>query len=576
MTQEWDQGSGAPEQRPAEAVAALPGAATPRHPSDPRNVGPYAIAGRLGVGGMGTVYLARTASGTLVAVKVIRSDLAADDGFIARFRQEVAAARRVAPFCTARVLDADLEAAHPYLVTEFVEGVRLDTLVRRDGPLPLSSLQGLAVGVAAALTAIHAVGLVHRDLKPNNVLLSYFGPRVIDFGIARALDAATTLTRTGAVVGTPGWMAPEQVAGRPVTPAADVFVWGTLVVYAGTGRSPFGDGSTDALAERIVHDQPVLTGLPESLRRVVERAMDKDPATRPSAQRLVLDLAGGASPDDPRHAVTEVLQRTWVPPPLATPTAELGGTQPLPSAEGRKMPVMRARAGVDCATNGGPAGQAPAVRRQASSGRRPPAASDLQWSAPVRQWGWPAPQLPGRRPQPRWRRVLIAVVLLLLVLAAVSGGERILGWNPGSNGSGSPVDTAASAPAAIGEPVLDGTFQFVVRQISCGTETIGNDFFSLQAQGQYCLIDLQVTNIGTETAQIDDSRQYLYDDDGNEYRVLGEARFYRWGSGENLWAEINPDDTVAGSLVYDVPWGFQPGTMRLQDSFLSPGVTVQL
>src|SRR6266498_2265115 len=188
---------------------------------DPAAIGPYRVLGRLGAGGMGTVYLAQSPAGARVAIKIIRPELAGDAAFLDRFRREVAAARRVAGFCTARVLDANLDGSAPYLVTEYVDGVRLDLVVERDGPLAASNLEGLAVGVAAALAGIHAAEVVHRDLKPGNVLLSYFGPRVIDFGIARALDdASTAITRVGTVMGTPAWMAPEQFGNAPVTTAA--------------------------------------------------------------------------------------------------------------------------------------------------------------------------------------------------------------------------------------------------------------------------------------------------------------------------------------------------------------------
>src|SRR6266540_1850142 len=215
---------------------------------DPAAIGPYRVLGRLGAGGMGTVYLAQSPAGARVAIKIIRPELAGDAAFLDRFRREVAAARRVAGFCTARVLDANLDGSAPYLVTEYVDGVRLDLVVERDGPLAASNLEGLAVGVAAACAAIHAAEVVHRDLKPGNVLLSYFGPRVIDFGIARALDdGSASLTRAGTVMGTPAWMAPEQFGSAPVTTAADIFAWGGLVAYAGTGRLAFGRGPVAVL-----------------------------------------------------------------------------------------------------------------------------------------------------------------------------------------------------------------------------------------------------------------------------------------------------------------------------------------
>src|SRR6185312_12182964 len=216
------------------------GAVMPLEPGDPRTIGRYGLTGRLGTGGMGTVYLGRAlGGGPPVAVKVVHAELAGDPEFRARFADEVAAARRVAPFCTARVVDADPAARAPYLVTEFVDGVPLNVAVSDGGPLDESTLHGVALGVAAALSAVHAAGVVHRDLKPANVLLSLSGPRVIDFGIARALDVARRHTQAGMLVGTPGWMAPEQFRDGTVGPAADVFSWGSLVAYAATGHNPW-------------------------------------------------------------------------------------------------------------------------------------------------------------------------------------------------------------------------------------------------------------------------------------------------------------------------------------------------
>jgi serine/threonine protein kinase len=314
---------------------------------DPDRLGDYELLGRLGEGGMGTVYLARGRDKRRVALKVVRPELAADDNFIRRFHREVESARKVAGFCTARVLDARLNPPEPFLVTEYVEGVRLDRAVERSGPLGDSNLDGFAVGVAAALTAIHAAGVIHRDLKPSNVLLSYFGPRVIDFGIARALrSAGPEVTRASVVMGTPGWMAPEQLTGESPTQASDIFVWGTLVAYAATGRAPFGDGSPTEVAYRIVNSPPDLDGFDGPLRRTVEKAMAKEPGDRPSARRLLMELLGEqldeqVAPGQAKEAVTQIL-RTWANPVAAAagptihldePDDDTGGARRAPTVQ---------------------------------------------------------------------------------------------------------------------------------------------------------------------------------------------------------------------------------------------------
>jgi len=299
-------------------------------PGDPERVGPYQILGRLGAGGMGTVFLGRAGDGPTVAVKVLRPELAGDPAFLRMFRHEVAAARRVVGFCTARVLDADVSGPLPYLVTEYVEGVRLDRAVAASGRLSATDLEGLAVGMAAALTAIHGAGVVHRDLKPSNVLLSYFGPKVIDFGIARALDASAT-TATGKLMGSPGWMAPEQFAQRPVTAAVDVFVWGSLVAFAGTGRRPFGQGTVVEIVYRIRHEPPDLEGLEGRLRELVEGCMVKQPEQRPTAKALLLELLGDHADPDPQAAATQLLEQRWSPPVYPTQPPDAAPSPPAPS-----------------------------------------------------------------------------------------------------------------------------------------------------------------------------------------------------------------------------------------------------
>ncbi|MCK9929484.1 PASTA domain-containing protein [Frankia sp. Mgl5] len=278
--------------RSAEDPVTAPGgqpAAGPLRPDDPSELGHYRVLGRLGEGGMGTVFLGAAPDGRPVAIKMIRAEVAGVPSFRARFRREAELARRVARFCTAELLDAvDPPDGPPFIVTEFVDGPTLAAAVAAGGPLGAADLERVAVSVAAALTAIHGAGLVHRDLKPANVLLSSLGPRVIDFGIAHAADI-THVTRDS-IVGTPAFMAPEQALAQPVSGAADVWAWAGLVTFAGTGRPPFGDGPPETQIFRIVHGDPNLDGLDPALGAVVRRAMSRQPTDRPTAQDLLQQL----------------------------------------------------------------------------------------------------------------------------------------------------------------------------------------------------------------------------------------------------------------------------------------------
>ncbi|ADP84070.1 WD40 repeat domain-containing serine/threonine protein kinase [Pseudofrankia inefficax] len=314
-------------------------AAEPLAPDDPEQLGDYQLVGRLGEGGMGTVYLgvagADTAIGPhgldgelrLVAIKMIRADLARLPEFRARFLREADVARRVSRFCTAEVLEVvDPPNGPPYLVTEYIDGLTLTRAVLAGGPLRTGDLERLAVSVAAALTAIHGAGLVHRDLKPSNVILSALGPRVIDFGIAQATDAHGVLSHDIQRIGTPAFMAPEQANGQPVTAAADIFAWGGLMTYAGTGVLPFGDGPTPVQLYRVVHTEPNLDGLGPALRPIVTHAMRKDPADRPTAQELFLQLVGMGPQTHLDPAVSHAIRSGALPGP---PTA-LVDTDPQP------------------------------------------------------------------------------------------------------------------------------------------------------------------------------------------------------------------------------------------------------
>ncbi|MEU9288060.1 bifunctional serine/threonine-protein kinase/ABC transporter substrate-binding protein [Streptomyces sp. NPDC048275] len=254
-------------------------------PSDPARIGGHRLLARLGAGGMGVVYLGRAESGELAAVKVILPEYADQPEFRARFGREVAAARRVDSPWAVPVTGADPDAPAPWLATAFVPGPSLAEAVATCGPLPPHGVRVLGRMLARALTAVHDAGLVHRDVKPGNVLLALDGPRLIDFGIARATEE-TALTSADMVVGTPGFLAPEQAQAQPASPASDVFALGCLLSYAATGRLPFGTGAVDALLYRTVHDEPDLDGVPDDTRAFLERCLAKDPAARPTAREV--------------------------------------------------------------------------------------------------------------------------------------------------------------------------------------------------------------------------------------------------------------------------------------------------
>ena len=268
-------------------------------PVDPRLIGPYQLLGRLGAGGMGRVFLGMSAAGRPVAVKIVHAELAADPEFRARFSSEVAAARKVSGLFTALVVDADVDARVPWLATAYVAGPSLSEAVRSCGPLTTGSLLALAAGLAKSLTAIHAAGVVHGDLKPSNVLLALDGPRVIDFGISQAAEV-TPLARVGLVVGTPSFMAPEQAAGKEVGPLSDVFSLGAVLAFAATGRKPFGTGPPAAVLERVVRGTADLKDAPAEVRPMIERCLAKDPGLRPTATELLAGVTAAQSAMEPR------------------------------------------------------------------------------------------------------------------------------------------------------------------------------------------------------------------------------------------------------------------------------------
>ncbi|MFI9274520.1 serine/threonine-protein kinase [Kitasatospora sp. NPDC052896] len=407
-------------------------------PEDPRQLGGYRLLRRLGAGGMGQVYLGRTPGGRTVAVKTVHREYATDQEFRARFRQEVAAARRVGGRWTAPVLDADTESDHPWVATGYVAGPSLGSAVREFGPLPTAAARSLGIGLAEALGAVHRLGLVHRDVKPSNVLLALDGPRLIDFGITRALDAATALTRSGFVVGSPGYLSPEQAQGLAAGPPSDVFSLGAVLAFAASGTPPFGEGvSAPVLLYRVLHEAPELGELDEELRVLVLACLAKQPADRPTPDELRALLAGGG------QALPAPGAEDWLPPavaasvarlavelldldgagedaPAAAPATEVGGPSTGTGATGGT-----AGAGAPTGRFGPPPTAWTPAEPTSHPGPVPPAAP-----APLPGWTAPTPAAPPAAPaRPRRGWALAAVAAALA--AAVAGAAVWL-----SNGNG--------------------------------------------------------------------------------------------------------------------------------------------
>jgi Protein kinase domain len=389
----------------------------PLRSEDPRQVGRYQLLGRLGAGGMGEVFLGQSPGGRLVAVKLIRGELAADREFRVRFAREVAAARHVSGMFTAPVVDADLDAPRPWLVTAYVPGPSLAEAVDTQGPLPLSSVLTLAAGLAEGLEAIQAEGMVHRDLKPSNVLLASDGPRIIDFGISRAADA-TALTRANIFVGSPGYMSPEQALGEEIGPASDIFSLGAVLTFAAVGASPFGEGTVTTLLYRVAHDRPATDGLPGQLRPLVERCLAKDPRMRPTPGGILTELG------------TVESGTNWLPQPVAETL--IGYARPAPDAT--IPPAQPSRAPAPSAP--APPAPAPPMREPATpepSGSAPPAADPPA----------PAPRLPApRAPAP-------AAAADVPVSGVPGPGGPISRSGPGSSAdAGAPAATPGGVPSA--------------------------------------------------------------------------------------------------------------------------------
>ena len=448
----WGVGHATPEDIPSAFLpdprhdAMTSGQPRPLADGDPRQLGRFTVMGLLGSGGMGRVFLGCSPGGWAVAIKVIHAELAADPAFRTRFAHEVAAARAVGGFYTAPLVDADTTAERPWLAVAYVAGPSLAEAVNESGPLPPRAVRRLGLGLAEALQAIHAAGVVHRDLKPSNVLLAADGPRVIDFGIARATERSS-LTRTGTILGSAGFMAPEQITGAEAGPAADVFALGAVLTFAAAGLGPFGEGRTEALAFRVVYTEPTLDGLPDPLREIVARCLAKDPQHRPAPAEVIAALSAV-----PAHGPGT--SEGWLPEPVerlvglhrTVETAAMAAspaTGPQAPAGDSAMPTMTT-------LGSGPAGITPATPAAASYARPP---QDL---------ARPPPDL-ARRPRGAARRprgwVFGAVALgAVLAVAGIVAASRLSAGTPApqatsagliAGGSASASASASSAPPSL-------------------------------------------------------------------------------------------------------------------------------
>ena len=439
-------------------------------PGDPQTIGPYRLVGQLGSGGMGRVFLGVSAGGRPVAVKVVRAELAADPEFRNRFAREVAAARRVSGVFTAMVVDADVDGPMAWLATAYVPGPSLTEAINEHGPLPASSLLTLAAGLAESLSAIHAAGVVHRDLKPSNVLIAEDGPRVIDFGISRAVES-TALTQAGLVIGSPGFMSPEQAAGFEVGPPSDIFSLGAVLAFAATGEGPFGTGTTAALLYRVVHGTPGLDRIPSEVRPLIERCLAKDPSQRPTAAGL-LDEVGALQPTAnwlPESIIRAFARDTAPRPAPATATA-------APATPATAAPALGALAALGIAAEAATRTTAAGAAAQAATGESQllaaPAANALTATAgstPAPPGDMPPPggayppSSPAERKRPQrrlWRPMVLVWIIAGMIAAGIAGFAVTTltgGKTPTPSQSPAGLTSSAAESSTSGAPSVSGS-----------------------------------------------------------------------------------------------------------------------
>ncbi|MDH6220371.1 protein kinase domain-containing protein [Streptomyces pseudovenezuelae] len=480
---------------------------------DPGSVGAYQLISRLGAGGMGRVYLGRSPGGRLVAVKVVHAELLRRPEFRSRFRREVQAARSVSGAFTAPVIDADPDAPLPWLVTSYIAGPSLEQAVAEQGPLTPPAVSALAAGLAEALVSIHAVHLIHRDLKPSNVLLAEDGPRVIDFGIVRSVEG-DSLTGTGLLAGSPGFMSPEQVAGAGITPASDVFCLGAVLAFAATGANPFGGGPTPALLYRVVHGEPDVDSIADpALRSLVSACLAKDPAARPTPHQILAHVGPLAAAHTP----------TRVGPAHTAGTAAPGG------GIREYSPTQVATAALPLAR--------PATR--------------LDTTPPTLQ---PAP-----RPAPSRRRFLLAGAGTAVAALGVGTGLWLTrdgeSDNEGAGAVVSPTASAAHLPQPVGDWPLDETSGDIARDALGGNDGTAT---GVQWQDGAAVFDGTSGQIVTAGPVIDTSK-------GRSFTVSAWVRLSAVPDGFATAVSQDADDHSCFYLQYsgdDRQWAFAGATQR--------------
>ncbi|HEX4812926.1 MAG TPA: protein kinase [Nonomuraea sp.] len=592
-------------------------AGTPLKPEDPPAIGRYELISRLGSGGMGVVYLAKAPDGPRVALKAIRRAFTADPVYRARFHEEVSNARKVASFCTARVLDHGEDRGVLYLVTEYIDGISLEDHLIEHGALSPSVLHAAAVGVAAALTAIHAAGLVHRDLKPANVMLTLAGPRVIDFGLARSTHVDSRHTNAGMVMGTPGWIAPEQVFEGKTSPAGDVFAWGSLIAYAGLGGHPFGEGDAYVMAARARTAPPDLRGLPTPLDRLVAAAIHPDPSRRPTARQLLLELVEAADEPAAQLAATKHLTNAWNPSEFA-PLAQAPHAVPPPdrtgAVPGPAPPAARSRPPrhpdphaaqpppIDPHTAQPPpmdprVGQAPPQPGPPPEPRGPQAPPHAERTGPVpgmphAERTGPVPGMPhaertgpmarGRGPVPHHQTGLGPIPR-----HSTTGQGPLPGYPPARpkrsafTGCVTALVIAAvllvlllaalawmfRSPAAGADgPVQDGTLRFAVTSTTCPKPT-------KVATVRTCRIGIEVDNVGPDARVLYPGQQKLLDEDD---QLHDGTRLLDRSGQEITPIRIEAGGAFTGTLVFALPKDVSPVGLEVHDSGLSTGARINL